>query len=99
MAFFKLLGEVRMFIYICMYLILINLFSYILMYVDKQKAKKNEYRIREATLWQFAFMGGALGASIGMRSFRHKTKHQNFKWGLPILTVLQIGLLFFFVTN
>lgn len=76
-----------------------NLVSYLLMYVDKQRAKKNEYRIREATLWQFAFLGGALGAFIGMRSFRHKTKHQNFRWGLPLLTVLEIGLLLFFITK
>jgi uncharacterized membrane protein YsdA (DUF1294 family) len=88
-----------MYIYIFAYLMAINLVSYLLMYVDKQRAKKNEYRIREATLWQVAIFGGALGAFIGMRSFRHKTKHQSFKWGLPILTVLEIGLLLFFVTN
>ncbi len=73
--------------------------SCLVMYADKQKAKKNEYRIRESTLWQFAFIGGALGALIGMKCFRHKTKHQSFKWGLPFLTVLQIGLLVFFVWN
>ena len=85
--------------YILVYLLVINIVSCSLMFADKQKAKKNEYRIREATLWQFAFLGGALGAFIGMRSFRHKTKHPNFKWGLPFLTVLQIGLLLYYVWN
>lgn len=85
--------------YIWMYLLVINIVSCSLMYVDKQKAKKNEYRIREATLWQFAFLGGALGAFIGMRSFRHKTKHPNFKWGLLFLTVLQFALLLYYVWN
>jgi uncharacterized membrane protein YsdA (DUF1294 family) len=85
--------------YIFIYLFVINMVSCMVMYTDKQKAKKNEYRIREATLWQFAFIGGALGAWIGMKCFRHKTKHQSFKWGLPVLTVLQIALLVFVVWN
>lgn len=85
--------------YICVYLLVINIVSCTLMYADKQKARKNEYRIREATLWQFAFFGGALGAFIGMRSFRHKTKHASFKWGLPLLTVLQISLFLYYVRN
>lgn len=85
--------------YICVYLLVINIVSCTLMYADKQKARKNEYRIREATLWQFAFFGGALGAFIGMRSFRHKTKHASFKWGLPLLTVLQISLFLYYVGN
>lgn len=81
--------------YISIYFLLLNTVSCMVMYADKQKAKKKEFRIREATLWQLAFIGGALGALIGMKCFRHKTKHQSFKWGLPFLTVIQIGLLAF----
>lgn len=55
------------------------------MYRDKEKAKRGLYRIPEATLWKAALIGGALGSSIGMFLFRHKTKKLNFKIGFPFL--------------
>lgn len=74
------------------YYLLINLISYILMGVDKKRAKHGEWRIKESSLWFIAFIGGALGSYIGMKTFRHKTKHSSFKFGLPLLVLLHIGL-------
>lgn len=60
------------------------------MYIDKGRAIKNQYRISEKTIWTISFLGGAAGALLGMKWFKHKTKHFSFKWGLPSLTIFQI---------
>ncbi|MDZ5472462.1 DUF1294 domain-containing protein [Bacillus sp. 31A1R] len=77
-------------LYIVFYLVIINLIGFYIMFADKQKAKKQQYRIQEKTIWMVAFIGGAAGAMIGMNTFRHKTKHTSFKWGLPSLTIIEI---------
>jgi uncharacterized membrane protein YsdA (DUF1294 family) len=79
--------------YLLYYILVVNLIGLYLMYVDKRKARKNQYRISERMLWTVALLGGALGATAGMHWFRHKTKHTAFKWGLPTLTLLDIGIL------
>jgi len=68
------------------------------MYIDKKRAIKGEYRIKEKILWNYAFLGGAIGTTIGMRKFRHKTKHKAFAIGFPLLAVLDVGL-FFYIIN
>jgi uncharacterized membrane protein YsdA (DUF1294 family) len=78
------------------YFIIVNIIGFVLMGVDKRRAQNREYRISENTLWFWAIIGGGTGAFLGMRHFRHKTKHASFKWGLPFLMVVQIGLL---ITN
>ena len=70
------------------YLLLINAFSFTLMLADKQKARKNRWRIPEATLLTAAALGGSLGALWGMRLFRHKTQKPKFSVGIPCLLVL-----------
>ena len=75
------------------YFIIVNIISFSLMGIDKKRARKAEYRISEKTLWTWAIIGGGTGVFIGMRHFRHKTKHFTFKWGLPVLTLFQIVLL------
>lgn len=65
--------------------------AFILMGVDKQKAKKGQWRIPERTLWTLALIGGALGGWIGMRVFRHKTKHRSFIIGMPLLIIVNIA--------
>ena len=60
------------------------------MLVDKYKAKRNLWRIPEATLMGVAAIGGSIGAIAGMNLFRHKTKHAKFYIGLPVILVLQI---------
>ena len=66
------------------YLVIINAISFILMLVDKYKARKNLWRIPEATLMGFAAAGGSIGALAGMYLVRHKTKHLKFTVGIPI---------------
>lgn len=72
-------------------LALVNLMGFVLMGVDKHRARNGRWRIAEKTLWTVALLGGALGTLLGMRHFRHKTKHWQFRYGLPILLTLQLG--------
>ena len=73
-----------------MYLLLINAAGFTLMLVDKIKAKRNLWRIPEATLIGVAAIGGSIGAIAGMKLFRHKTLHAKFYIGLPVILALQI---------
>lgn len=72
------------------YLLLINALAFLLMLIDKYKAQKNLWRIRESTLLLIAAIGGSIGALAGMYTFRHKTKHLKFTLGIPVILVLQI---------
>lgn len=81
------------------YLILINFTGYIFMGVDKNKAIKNKKRIKENTLFNIALAFGSIGVWIGMRKFHHKTKHQKFSIGVPLIAILQIIILIFFYAN
>lgn len=60
------------------FILAMSITTFILYAVDKAKAKKGAWRIKEATLLLFSFFGGALGGYIGMLSLRHKTKHWYF---------------------
>ncbi|MBX9973286.1 DUF1294 domain-containing protein [Cytobacillus firmus] len=77
--------------------LIMNVAGFYLMKLDKEKAKRNQYRISEKKLWITAFLSGAAGMTLGMKTFRHKTKHVQFKWGLPILAMLEAGLLVYLV--
>ncbi len=74
------------------YLVLVNAAAFLLMLMDKLKAKKGAWRIPEATLMGAALLGGSIGAIAGMNLFRHKTRHLQFSMGLPIILTLQIVL-------
>jgi len=76
-----------------------NVVTFFLMGLDKRKAKKNQYRISEKTLFISALCFGALGATIGMNFFRHKTKHWYFKYGFPFLLVIQLAILLYFISK
>lgn len=65
-----------------------NLIDFFLMFLDKQKARRNKWRIPEKTLFGFALLGGALGGYLGMKLFRHKTLHPLFYIGLPTVLIL-----------
>ena len=73
-------------------LLLMNLLAFVLYGVDKAKAKRGAWRIPEATLLLVAFLGGSLGALLGMELFRHKTKHAKFKILVPLFLILHIVL-------
>ncbi|MBE4908221.1 DUF1294 domain-containing protein [Bacillus luteolus] len=79
--------------------IILNFYGYILMNVDKKRAIKNEWRVSEKKLWVISLLGGALGVTIGMKHFRHKTKHFSFKYFLPILSFLTLALYVFIIIN
>ena len=72
------------------YLLIVNALGFILMLVDKIKAKKNLWRIPEATLFLVAAIGGSIGSILGMYTFRHKTKHVSFLLGMPLILAVQI---------
>lgn len=78
--------------YILIYLVIINAAAFLLMLIDKQKARKNKWRISEATLMTVAAVGGSIGSLIGMYTVRHKTKHLKFTVGIPLILTLQIFL-------
>ena len=74
------------------YLAAVNLAGFFLMGIDKWKAKRNAWRISEKALFLPAVLGGAVGAIVGMRVFRHKTKHWYFRFGMPAILIFQILL-------
>ncbi len=77
------------------YIVVINLIGFIVMGMDKRRAKKHAFRIPEATLFTIAVIGGCIGSIIGMRYFHHKTRHWYFVYGMPLILILQIALLVF----
>ena len=62
---------------------------------DKNRAINHKWRIKEATLFLIAFLGGGIGSTLGMFFFRHKTKHWYFRLFFPLFAVAQTALLFF----
>lgn len=77
------------------YFLVINLIGFLIMGIDKRKAKKHAFRIPEATLFTVAIIGGSIGSIIGMYLFRHKTRHWYFVYGMPFILILQIALVVF----
>lgn len=80
-------------IIIAIYLGIVNIIGFILMGVDKSKAKRRKWRIPEATLFLVAAIGGSVGSIIGMYTFRHKTKHWYFVVGMPVILLIQVVVL------
>ena len=72
------------------YLLTINAAGFALMLIDKWKAKKNRWRIPEATLMTVAALGGSIGSLLGMYTVRHKTQHLKFTLGIPVILAVQI---------
>ena len=77
------------------YLVIINLIGFAVMGIDKKRAIRGAWRISEASLFLTAFLGGALGCTLGMRHFRHKTRHWYFKYGMPAIFAAQAFLALF----
>lgn len=75
------------------YFILINIVGFALMGMDKRKAVKHTFRIPESTLFIVAVIGGSIGSIAGMYTFRHKTRHWYFVYGMPFILAVQILLL------
>ena len=81
------------------YLLAVNIVTFLLYGIDKYKAKKGKWRISEATLLTMAAIGGSIGAWAGMRLWHHKTMHKKFKYGIPVIIILQVALAVFLLTN
>ena len=79
---------------ILIYLIAINVVTFFLYGIDKWKAKRSKWRISEATLLGLAVIGGSIGAWLGMKVWHHKTMHKKFKYGLPLILIVQIAIVF-----
>lgn len=76
------------------YLIIMNVIAFFVMGYDKSKARKGGRRIPERRLFGLSAAGGALGAWIGMRVWRHKTKHPSFQFGVPALLLLNLAAVY-----
>ena len=79
------------------YLIAINFIAFVAFGFDKMLAEGGRRRIREATLLQFALLGGSPGAYAGRRAFRHKTRKQPFSNSLHTIALLQLAAAVFLV--
>ena len=77
---------------VLLWLAALNLLAFLLCGIDKWKAKKARWRIPEKTLFLSALLGGSIGLLLGMKVFRHKTKHKSFTIGVPTIFVLQLSL-------
>ena len=75
---------------LAIYLTTINVATFFTFGIDKLKAKHDRWRIREAALLLLAALGGSIGAWLGMKVWRHKTMHKKFKYGIPLIIILQV---------
>lgn len=81
--------------FVVYYLIFINLISFIIFGIDKDRAKKRKWRITERNLFLLAILLGSPGCILGMYAFRHKTKHLRFLIGMPVVLIVQLILFYF----
>ena len=77
---------------ILIYILIINVVTFFVYGIDKYKAKHAKWRIPEATLLLLAAIGGSIGAWCGMKVWHHKTMHKKFKYGVPVIFILQVVL-------
>ena len=76
---------------IALFLVFMNILGFVLMFSDKKRARRGQWRIRERTLFLAAVFGGSLGSLLGMWLFHHKTKHWYFVLGMPLILLLQLA--------
>ena len=81
---------------VIIYLVVINVVTFIIYRIDKVKAKQKKWRISEAMLLGLAIIGGSIGAWLGMKLWHHKTLHNKFRLGIPLILIVQIVLILFF---
>lgn len=74
------------------WLVAINVVAFVVYGIDKWKSKRSRWRIPEATLLLLAAIGGSVGAWLGMRVWHHKTQHNKFRYGIPVILAAQIAI-------
>lgn len=77
----------------------VNAVAFVVYGVDKYKAQKTKWRIRESTLLLLAAIGGSAGAWLGMNIWRHKTRHAKFRYGVPAILMIQLTGVLCFLWN
>lgn len=88
----------KLILYILIYYLIINIIAFFMMYFDKKAAINSEWRIKESSLFGISLLGGGLGSFLGMKKFRHKTKHMNFVIFIPIIAILNLACLYYIYT-
>ena len=79
---------------IIIYILLINAITFVTMGIDKYKAMKGKWRIKETTLFILVLLGGGIGGILGMYTFRHKTQNKMFTIGFPFILIIEIILIY-----
>ena len=82
---------------IIIYLIIINIIGFLAMFIDKRKAQKSKWRIQEKTLLYITLLGGGIGSIVGMYTFRHKTQKYRFTIGFPVIIIIEIVFIIYFI--
>ena len=80
-------------------LLVLNIITFLVYGIDKFKAQHARWRVPESVLLGLAAIGGSIGAWLGMMVWRHKTQHNKFKYGVPLILIIQIGLLIWAVLS
>lgn len=80
---------------ILIYLVVMNIIGFTIMGIDKSRAKRGAWRIPEKTLFLIAILGGSIGSILGMKQFRHKTKHKTFTIGMPAILIVQAAIILY----
>lgn len=81
------------------YVATVNAVAFVVYGVDKYKAQKAKWRIRESTLLLLAVIGGSAGVWLGMKIWRHKTRHATFRYGVPAILLIQLASVLCFLWN
>ena len=81
------------------YLLLMNVIAFLVMFIDKRRAKRHAFRIPESILFELAVLFGSLGILAGMFVFRHKIRKMRFYLGIPAILLIQTMLLILFITS
>lgn len=81
------------------YLVTINVATFLVYGIDKWKAKKSKWRITEAALLLLAVLGGSIGAWLGMKVWHHKTLHKKFRYGIPLIIIAQVAVVIWILSK
>lgn len=82
---------------IAIYLLVINLLTFLIMWWDKHEAKLGDWRVSEQFLFILVLLGGGIGGIAGMYTFRHKTKKWYFKFGFPAILIIEISIFLYYL--
>jgi uncharacterized membrane protein YsdA (DUF1294 family) len=86
------MNDVNAGVFLFYYLVAVNVVTFVFYGLDKWKARRGRWRIPEAALLWLAVLGGSVGALLAMWLFRHKTKHNKFRYGVPVILAVQVAV-------